>query len=771
MRKVVLILFVILLCMTLSINISYALNSEEIQLNDEESERVDRDIQDLETVREDGDRKDLIQDNAIEVEEVISKNDFGNKENAMSVQDESANEKDDEIVNKNTTANRVQKDIIEINNGWYFVVNGNIDYSFTGIASNRYGRWYVKNGKVGFDYTGTYIDTTGKYVIEESRIIDTTDLMQVDGEWVRVVNGRVDYDYTGIMKNKYATWYVINGKVDFDYTGTYYEGENAYIIEENTVYRILPKDTTKVVEVKKNEWRMLINGKVDYNYTGLGENENGRWYLENGKVGFDYTGKYTDTTGKYLIEKSRILDITDLMQVDGEWVRVVNGRVDYDYTGIMKNKYATWYVINGKVDFDYTGTYYEGENAYIIEENTVYRILPKDTTKVVEVKKNEWRMLINGKVDYHYTGLGENEYALWYVKDGGIDFKFSAENFNIEGNIYNIIENEVCEVISKVGYPATMFVSGPNQNIKYLSDAISLEGWALSLEKNDKILIYVDGRYVGQAIREQNDEAFNNEQNNEFGGKGSTPLPGFYFNLSNLRLQVGNHKIRIVNVASDGKTIMQSREVHFNVFAMTKSKGIDVSNHQGIIDWNAVKNSGVTFAIIKIGEYWPNAKKVLYDKYFERNYSECKRLGIAVGGYVYTYAFNSEEATLDAEVCLDRIRGKRFDLPIYYDIEDPSIVRAVESGETNANMLTDAVLTFCNILKNAGYQSGVYTYLSFFERFLNAPLLEKYCSIWVAQWGNKNDYKGKYDFWQYSSDGYVPGIDGRVDLDWYYPKK
>ena len=654
-----------------------------------------------------------------------------------------------------------------INNKWRMVINGEVDYNYTGIGENENGKWCIKDGILDFKCNGIFTDSTGSYLVERNKVNDITILMLIENKWRMVVHGKIDYDYEGIVSNENGTWYV-NKTIDFNYTGTYFKDDKAYIIEKSKLYLTLPKNTT-IVSLINNKWRMVINGEVDYNYTGIGENENGKWCIKDGILDFKCNGIFTDSTGSYLVERNKVNDITMLMLIENKWRMVVHGKIDYDYEGIVSNENGTWYV-NKTIDFNYTGTYFKDDKAYIIEKSKLYLTLPKNTT-IVSLINNKWRMVINGEVDYNYTGIGENENGKWYVKDGTIDFKYNSQCTDKDGIVYNIVNNKLEDILSVPGYPATMTVSGPNKGVKYLSDAISIEGWALSLEKNDKILIYIDGKYVGEATREQNEEALLQDTNNEFGGIDSNPLPGFYFNLSSLRLKVGDHRLKIVNVASDGKTIMQTREIDFNIFALTKSRGIDVSNHQGIIDWNAVKNSGVTFAIIKIGEYWPNSKKILYDRYFERNYSECRRLGIAVGGYVYTYAFNSAEAALDAQVCLDRIAGKRFDLPIYYDIEDPSIVRAVESGETNANMLTDAVLTFCNIIKNAGYQSGVYTYLNFFERFLNAPLLEKYCSIWVAQWGNRNDYKGKYDFWQYSSDGSVPGINGRVDLDWYYPKK
>ena len=522
------------------------------------------------------------------------------------------------------------------------------------------------------------------------------------------------------------------------------------------------------MEINK-EWYMVIDGQIDYDYTGLGENQNGIWYMENGIITYTYTGIYTDETGTYVIKKNQVrTDFTGLMELD-DWRMVINGKVDYEYTGIGQNQNGMWYIEDGVILYDYIGTYYEGDTAYIIEKNKVCVVVPSNTTKMLEINK-EWRMVIDGKVDYSYTGLGENQNGMWYFEAGIITYTYTAEYMNIDGKVYGIVNSKLRHLISVPGYPGTMDLERPIQSNGYISDCLDISGWALSEEKNDKILIYVDGKYIGEATREERADVFEKYSNNEYGGIDSTPLPGFYYNLSTLGLRVGTHTIKIVNLASDGETVMQSREVEINITSLTKSYGIDVSHYQGSIDWNAVKNSGVTFAILKIGEYWCNSGKILFDEYFEANYAACKRLGIAVGGYFYSYAFNSAEAADEANVCLSLIKGKKFDLPIFYDVEDKIIKNGLANGQTDKQQLTNASATFCNMMINAGHQAGIYASKNFFLDNFVISAIEKF-SIWVAHWGiSQTDYPGKYDFWQYTSDGIVPGINGRVDLDWYYPK-
>ena len=160
---------------------------------------------------------------------------------------------------------------------------------------------------------------------------------------------------------------------------------------------------------------------------------------------------------------------------------------------------------------------------------------------------------------------------------------------------------------------------------------------------------------------------------------------------------------------------------------------------------------------------------MLFRSSFERNYYECKRLGIAVGGYFYSYAFNPAEAMNEANACLSIISGKSFEMPIFFDIEDRIVTDAVNGGRTNVENITNAAITFCDRLSQNGYQAGVYSYRNFFYQYLNTPALEKY-NIWLAHYVNSTDYTGRYDIWQYTSTGSLPGIQGNVDMNWCFKR-
>lgn len=188
------------------------------------------------------------------------------------------------------------------------------------------------------------------------------------------------------------------------------------------------------------------------------------------------------------------------------------------------------------------------------------------------------------------------------------------------------------------------------------------------------------------------------------------------------------------------------------------AEGIDVSVWQGDIDWDKVKASGkVEFAILRAGI---GQGENSIDNKFERNYSECKRLGIPVGAYWYSEATNSEMAEKEAESCLNALSGKQFEYPIFYDIEKAS----------NINKFDIIAPPFCNMLKQKNYYVGIYSYYSAFVDSCPKSIKDAY-PVWIAKFGTNKiltDYDEHYELFQYSSTGQIDGILGNVDLDISY---
>ena len=187
--------------------------------------------------------------------------------------------------------------------------------------------------------------------------------------------------------------------------------------------------------------------------------------------------------------------------------------------------------------------------------------------------------------------------------------------------------------------------------------------------------------------------------------------------------------------------------------------GIDVSRHQLIIDWNAVKKSGIEFAIIKAG----GSDDGFYeDSTFQRNYAGAKGVGLAVGAYyiVGSKCISREDGIADAKRFLEIIKYKQFEYPVYIDLETTNTW-----DKTGA---TDACIGFCQTMEQAGYYCGIYAsdIYGFAER-LDITRLTAY-DKWVARYGSKPQYVQTYGVWQKSDVGRVSGITEKVDLDESY---
>ena len=190
------------------------------------------------------------------------------------------------------------------------------------------------------------------------------------------------------------------------------------------------------------------------------------------------------------------------------------------------------------------------------------------------------------------------------------------------------------------------------------------------------------------------------------------------------------------------------------------ARGIDVSEHNGTINWNAVKNSGqVDFAILRVG--YGDDYSYQDDKQWARNVSECERLGIPYGVYIYSYATSWSQLNSEVSHVKRLLKGHNPSYPVYIDMEDDSTIGL------GRNTLTQFAKSFCDQINSAGYTAGVYANLNWWNNYLYASQLDNY-ERWVAQYNSSCWYEGDYGLWQYSSSGSVPGISGNVDMNYAY---
>lgn len=193
----------------------------------------------------------------------------------------------------------------------------------------------------------------------------------------------------------------------------------------------------------------------------------------------------------------------------------------------------------------------------------------------------------------------------------------------------------------------------------------------------------------------------------------------------------------------------------------TYLRGIDVSEHQYIIDWQQVADSGmVDYVIIRAG-YGKELYQV--DKFFAQNIQGAQAAGLDVGLYWFSYAMSVEEAEKEAEVCYEIIKDYSFNYPIYFDIEYERALQTLSNAELSA-----MVDTFCTYFAEKGYYTGVYSYASCLQSKIYRQVLDKY-DVWVAQYNTSvSAYDGHYEMWQYASDGRIPGISTVVDMNQGY---
>lgn len=196
---------------------------------------------------------------------------------------------------------------------------------------------------------------------------------------------------------------------------------------------------------------------------------------------------------------------------------------------------------------------------------------------------------------------------------------------------------------------------------------------------------------------------------------------------------------------------------------VVKLNGIDVSAHQGDIDF-AQASQAIDFAVIRAG-YGRLASQE--DKKFQRNYTGFKGTKTPIGAYWYCYATSAAEARKEAEVCLQVLKGKQFELPIFYDIlEDDHIPKLKAVGDV-ATLINEIIPAFCSVLEQNGYYVGIYCNTSGYTHYVNDTNKKRYAQ-WCADWRGTCGYTGDKVMWQYSCKGSIPGIVGDVDKDYAY---
>ncbi len=196
--------------------------------------------------------------------------------------------------------------------------------------------------------------------------------------------------------------------------------------------------------------------------------------------------------------------------------------------------------------------------------------------------------------------------------------------------------------------------------------------------------------------------------------------------------------------------------------------GVDVSKHKGSIDWKKVKESGIEFAIIRVGFRGPGEGTLEPDEYAKANVEGALANGLDVGVYFYSQAITEAEAIAEADYVLNFVKDYNINWPIVFDTEYYEREGA-RGNTTNREQRTAVAKAFLDRIKDAGYQAMLYSSTRWSILNVNRDELADY-PFWFAYYGDKPTYRFDFNIWQYTSEGTVPGIKGDCDLDlWLKP--
>lgn len=183
--------------------------------------------------------------------------------------------------------------------------------------------------------------------------------------------------------------------------------------------------------------------------------------------------------------------------------------------------------------------------------------------------------------------------------------------------------------------------------------------------------------------------------------------------------------------------------------------GVDLSYHNGNVDFNSLKQYGVEFVILRAGYGRETSQK---DKKFDEYYASAKNANIPVGAYWYSYADSVDDAKREADACISVLKGKQFEYPIFYDLEDNS-----QAGFSK-DMITDIAIAFCERLESQNYYVGIYANTNWWTNKIDQARTDKFVR-WLADYRANPNMTIPRDMLQYTSNGSVSGVPGRVDMN------
>ncbi len=311
---------------------------------------------------------------------------------------------------------------------------------------------------------------------------------------------------------------------------------------------------------------------------------------------------------------------------------------------------------------------------------------------------------------------------------------------------------------------------------------IEISGYALSEYKDTVLKLYVDSKLVSVSRKERNDVFSENQTTStsiraNYGNSDINPTPGYYGKADISDLNSGNHTIIAKLYDSSENNVLASAKKNFTYYKDRKY-GIDVSSHQGRINWSNVKQNNVDFAMVRIGFRGYGTGKIVSDAHSSDNINGCINNGIKCGVYFFSQAMNRNEGIEEARWVLEEIKSKNYSKVVYPIAIDTEWANEKHTGRADSISVenrTEAIKGFVETIKDAGQIPIIYASKDWLINHLNMSELKGY-DVWLAHYGitgapdNTSDYTGAYTMWQYTSKGYINGINGNVDMDISYKK-
>lgn len=225
-----------------------------------------------------------------------------------------------------------------------------------------------------------------------------------------------------------------------------------------------------------------------------------------------------------------------------------------------------------------------------------------------------------------------------------------------------------------------------------------------------------------------------------------------------------NRSLAQSRLLTENLNFLESGEVQYlEEGEVISHKGIDVSKHQGTIDWNLVAQDGVEFAFIRVANRGYTTGKLVEDDNYQANIEGAQAAGIKVGVYIYSQAVNEAEALEEANFVLGLIAPYQLECPVVFDVERVSGANG-RMNNISPEERTNLTLLFCQTIENAGYTPMIYHNTEMGALMLDIEMLEDY-DKWFAAYTDTLYFPYEYKIWQYSATGHVQGISTEVDLN------